>query len=87
MFKKNNPTIALNVLYTKELKICPAYISKIVFQTFVKEKSIIANEEKEVWHCLAVKKSSALLKRVTSKQKVDFYNLNCFHSFRTENKL
>ena len=28
-FEKNNCTIALNVLYTKEKEICPAYISKI----------------------------------------------------------
>ena len=28
-FKKNSPTIALNILYIKEREICPAYISKI----------------------------------------------------------
>ena len=28
-FEKNNPTIALNFLYTKQKEICPAYISKI----------------------------------------------------------
>ena len=28
MFEKNNPKIALNVLYTKEMEIYPAYISK-----------------------------------------------------------
>ena len=27
-FEKNNPTIALNILYTKEKEILPAYISK-----------------------------------------------------------
>ena len=27
--RKNNPTIALNILYTKEKEICPVYISKI----------------------------------------------------------
>ena len=27
-FEKNNSTIALNVLHTKEMEICPAYISK-----------------------------------------------------------
>ena len=26
-FQKNNPTIALNILHTKEKEICPAYIS------------------------------------------------------------
>ena len=28
-FRKNNSTIALNILYTEEKDICPAYISKI----------------------------------------------------------
>ena len=28
-FEKNNPTITLNILYTKEKEIFPAYISKI----------------------------------------------------------
>ena len=27
-FEKNNPTIALNILYTKEKEILPAYVSK-----------------------------------------------------------
>ena len=30
-FKKNNSTIALYVLYTKEMQICPACISKTTF--------------------------------------------------------
>ena len=33
------------------------------------------------------KKLFALLHRKTSKQKGDFYCLNCLSSFRTENKL
>ena len=33
------------------------------------------------------KKLSALLHRIASKNKGDFYCLNCLHSFRTENKL
>ena len=39
------------------------------------------------WHYLAVKSLSALFKGITSHHKGDFYCLNCFHSFRTENKL
>ena len=27
-FESNNPTIALNVLYEKEMEVCSAYISK-----------------------------------------------------------
>ena len=50
-FEKNNPTITLNILCTKEKEICPAYISKINLNC---EKqiilSMIPNEEKEGWH-------------------------------------
>ena len=34
-----------------------------------------------------IKKLSTLLRGITSKHHVDFYCLNCLHSFRTENKL
>ena len=55
-FEKNNPTIALNILYIKEKEICWAYISKI---NSICEKKInplmIPNEEKEVWCDQAVK--------------------------------
>ena len=39
------------------------------------------------WHYLAVKNLSGLLRGITSNHKEDFYCLNCFHSYRTENKL
>ena len=42
---------------------------------------------REGWYYLAVKKLSALLRGITSKRHGDFYYLNCFHSFTTENKL
>ena len=38
-------------------------------------------------HYITVKIFSSLLKGNTSKHHSDFYCLNCFHSFRTENKL
>ena len=41
----------------------------------------------EKWHYLAVKNSSGLLKGITSTHEKDFYCLNCFHSYRTKNKL
>ena len=47
---------------------------------------MISNGEKQ-WHYFTVKKLSALLRRITSKNNDDFYCLNCFHSFRTKNKL
>ena len=40
-----------------------------------------------LWHYLAVKKPSALFRGRKSKHYSDFYCLNCFHSFRTKNKL
>ena len=55
-FKKNDPTIAFNILYVKEKEIFLAYISKVNLNY---EKQIILlmipNEEKEGrWHYLAV---------------------------------
>ena len=38
------------------------------------------------WHYLAVKSLSSLLRGVTSNPNGDFYCLNCFQSYRTENK-
>ena len=38
-------------------------------------------------HYLAVKSLSALLRGIASNHNGDFYCLNCFHSYRTENKL
>ena len=40
----------------------------------------------EKWHYLAVKRA-VLLRGITSKHVGKFYCLNCFHSFRPENKL
>ena len=41
----------------------------------------------ENWHYLVVKSLPGLLKGITSNHKEDFYCLNCFHSYRTKNKL
>ena len=41
----------------------------------------------ENWHYLAVKNLSRLLRGITSNHDGDYYCLNCFHSYRTENKL
>ena len=45
---------------------------------------MIPNEEKQGCHYLATK--NYIIKKLTSKHDV-FYYLNCFHYFRTENKL
>ena len=41
----------------------------------------------EKWHYLTVKNLPGLRRRITSTHKEDFYCLNCFHSYRTRNKL
>ena len=45
-----------------------------------------AKSEEQLWHYLAVKKQSALLREITSKHYGDFYSLNCLHSFPTNKK-
>ena len=82
MFEKNNPTIPLNTFYIKEKEIYLTYISK---HNSTHEKQItilmISNKEKEGWYYLAIKELSALLHRVTSKNKCSFFCLNCHLSF------
>ena len=46
---------------------------------------MIADGEK--WHYLAVKSLSALLRGIISNHDGDFYCLNCFHSYHTNNAL
>ena len=41
----------------------------------------------EKWHYLLVKNLLGLLRGITSNHYGDFYCLNCFHSYRTKNKL
>ena len=86
-FELNNE-IALNILCvphnTKRLEI--AYKSK---HNLTQEKPVILlviSSNGENWHYLVVKSLSGLLTGITSNHK-DFYCLNCFHSYRTKNKL
>ena len=46
---------------------------------------MITNREK--WHYITIKSISGLFRRITSNNNGDFYCLNCFHSYRTENAL
>ena len=41
----------------------------------------------KIWHYLAVKRLSGLRRGITSNHDGDFYCLNCFHSYRTKEKL
>ena len=86
-FETNNEVV-LNILYvphnTKKIEI--AYKSK---HNLTREKQVILLmiSNGENWHYLTVKNLSRLLRRITSNHDGDFYCLNCFHSYRTKNKL
>ena len=86
-FELNNE-VALNILYvphgTKKIEI--AYKSK---HNLTKEKQVILLmiSNGENWHYLVVKNLSRLLRGIRSNHDGDFYCLNCFHSYRTKNKL
>ena len=41
----------------------------------------------ENWHYLTAKSLSRLLRGISSNHNSDYYCLNCFHPYRTENKL
>ena len=83
-----NSEVAFNILYlpynTKKINI--AYKSK---NNLTQERQIILLmiSDGQKWHYLVVKNLSGLIRRITSNHKEDFYCLNCFHSYRTENKL
>ena len=83
-----NNNITLNILYiphnTKKIQL--AYRSKNNL-TCNKQIIILMITDGEKWHYLVVKKLSGLLKGITSTHEKDFYCLNCFHSYRTKNKL
>ena len=87
-FEVNNKNVALNILYipynTKKVEI--AYKSKY---NLVRDNQIILLmiTDGEKWHYVVVKNLSRLLRGITSNHNNDYYCLNCFHSYRTENKL
>ena len=86
-FEVNNKNVALNILYvpfnTKKIEI--AYKSKY---NLVRDNQIILLmiSNGESWHYLAVKSLSSLLRGITSNHVGDYYCLDFFHSYRTENK-
>ena len=83
-----NNDIALNILYI------PHNTKKIQFPcrsennlTCNKQIILLMITDGEKWHYLVVKNVSGLLKGITSTHEKDFYCLNCFHFYRTKNKL
>ena len=87
-FESNNKSIALNILYvpynTEQIRL--VYKSKYNL-TCENQVILLMITDGEKWHYLAVKRLSALFRGITSKHDGDFYCLNCFHSYTTENKL
>ena len=86
--KKNNETIALNVLYiphnAKTINVAyrSEYSNKRNKQVIL---LIITNDKKP--HYLAVTDISVLFQKISSNHNGDFYCLNCFSSYTTKNKL
>ena len=61
MLSKNNLTIVLNVLYEKEMEICPAYISK-QNSNLKKQIIFIMISNFGGWHYLAIILSCIILR-------------------------
>ena len=68
---------------TKKINI--AYKSK---NNLTREKQVISLmiSNSQNWYYLVAKDLPALLRGIASTHKEEFYCLNCFHSYRTENK-
>ena len=88
MFKLNNKSIALNILYVPHntKKIRHAYKSKHNL-TRENQAILLMITDGKKWHYLEVKSLSALLRGITPKHKEEFYCLNYFHSYTTKNRL
>ena len=86
-FELNNK-VALTILYiphnTKKIQL--SYRSKYNL-TYNKQIILLMITDGEKWHYLVVNNLSRLLRGITSNHQADFYCLNCFHSYRTKNKL
>ena len=68
-------------------EIRPAYISKYNYKQRNQVILLMITDDGKRWHYLAVRSLSALLRGISSSNNGDFYCLNCFHSYRTPNKL
>ena len=84
----NNKSIALNILYVpyNTEKIRHAYKSKYNL-SLENQVILLMITDGEKWHYLAVRSLSALFREITGNNHGDFYYLNYFQSYTTENKL
>ena len=86
--KKNNDTIALNILYVEQStkKISVVYKSKYNNKR-KKQVILLMIGDGKKYHYLAVTNLSGLLKGISSNHIKGFYCSNGFNSYTTENKL
>ena len=79
----------MNILYvphkTKQIK--PAYISEHSKERDIKINLLMITDGTSNWYYLAVKSIPGLLRGITSNHNGDYYCLNCFHAYTSENKL
>ena len=69
----------------KEIEI--VYKSKYNYKRKNQVILLMITDNNKRWHYLAVKSLTALYRGITSNRYGDFCCLNCFHSYRTLNKL
>ena len=82
-------------MHAKKERIYPAFVSKndsnyekqVILLMILNAEKREPKSEGRLWHYLAVKNLSALLRGTTLKNNGDFYCMNCFDSFRIKTSL
>ena len=79
----------MNILFVPHNKkeIEPAYISKYNDKRKKQAILLMITDDGKRCNYLTVRSLSTLLRGTSSSNNGDFYCLNCFHSYRTHNKL
>ena len=72
---------------SKYIYVYPACISKYNHKRRKQVILLMITDDGERWHYLDVKSLSTLLRGISLSNNEEFYCLNCFHSYRTLNKL
>ena len=87
-FESNNKSMALNILYVPHNTEEKRDVCKSKYNLTCRNQSILLMiNDGEKYHYLAIKGSSALFRGITLKHEEYFCYLNCFCSYRTENRL
>ena len=71
----------------KELDIRLCYVSKFNKTREHHANLLMITDGTDTWHYIAIKRIPALLRGISSTHDGDHCCLNCFHSYRTEEKL